>query len=227
MSSRSFRRRNNRRRHRQGTEGGIPGAAEGGQLPNPPDGGLPTGDDDSRGRREPENGSRPDTPRGDDQQQGNQQQGRQQGGGQRPHGRQPGGSQSSPPKTNQPSARGNPSRGRPPRGRAPEPQRPLQPAVPIVLPDCPVCGKQVRELASALTHRVARQPAHFECVMRELLDSNEIAPEEKICYLGGGSFGILEFRPPGGPTRFVIRKRIQYEEKETPQEWKKPLQVSC
>jgi hypothetical protein len=74
---------------------------------------------------------------------------------------------------------------------------------------------------------VTRLPAHFECVMRELLDSNEIAPEEKICYLGGGSFGIVEFRPPGGPTRFVIRKRIQYEEKETPQEWKKPLQVSC
>ena len=102
-----------------------------------------------------------------------------------------------------------------------------QPTIPIALPDCPVCGKQVRELASALTHRVARQPAHFECVIRELMDSNEMAPEEKICYLGGGSFGILEFRPPGGPTRFVIRKRIQYEEKETPQEWKKPLQVPC
>jgi hypothetical protein len=64
-------------------------------------------------------------------------------------------------------------------------------------------------------------------VIRELHDSNEVAPQEKICYLGGGSFGILEFRPPGGPSRFVIRKRIQYEEKETPQEWKKPLQVSC
>ena len=92
-----------------------------------------------------------------------------------------------------------------------------------MLPDCPVCGKQVRELASALTHRVARQPAHFDCVMRELRDSNEVSPQEKICYLGGGTFGILEFHPPGGPTRFVIRKRIQYEEKETPQDWKKIL----
>jgi hypothetical protein len=96
-----------------------------------------------------------------------------------------------------------------------------------VLPDCPICGKQVRELASALTHRVARQPAHFDCVMRELRDANEMAPQEKICYLGGGTFGILEFSPPGGPGRFVIRKRIPYEEKETPQEWKKILQISC
>jgi len=90
-----------------------------------------------------------------------------------------------------------------------------------------VCGKPVRELASALTHRVSRHPAHFDCVVRELRESNEIAPQERICYLGGGCFGILEFRPPGSPSRFVIRKRIQYEEKETPQEWKKPLLVSC
>jgi len=63
--------------------------------------------------------------------------------------------------------------------------------------------------------------------MRELHDANEVAPQERICYLGGGTFGILEFRPPGGPTKFVIRKRIQYEEKELPQEWKKTLQVPC
>ena len=85
----------------------------------------------------------------------------------------------------------------------------------------------MRELASALTHRVARQPAHFECVMRELSDSNEVAPEEKICYLGGGQLRDPGVPSPGSTTRFVIRKRIQYEEKETPQEWKKPLQVSC
>ncbi len=97
----------------------------------------------------------------------------------------------------------------------------------INAPDCPVCGKPVRELSSALTHKLSRQPAHFDCVVRELRDSNEVAPQEKICYLGGGSFGILEFRPQGSSNRFVIRKRIQYEEKEFPQEWKKPLLVSC
>ena len=83
----------------------------------------------------------------------------------------------------------------------------------------------MRELASALTHRISRQPAHFDCIVRELRDSTEIAPQEKLCYLGAGTFGILEFRPPGGPSKFVIKKRIQYEEKELPQEWKKPLQI--
>ncbi len=111
-------------------------------------------------------------------------------------------------------------------GRAAE-HRPARPPQVLPAPDCPICGKPVRELASALTHRASRQPAHFDCIVRELRDSTEIAPQEKLCYLGAGSFGILEFRPPGGPSKFVIKKRIQYEEKEFPQEWKKPLQILC
>jgi hypothetical protein len=101
------------------------------------------------------------------------------------------------------------------------------PSPPRVLPDCPICGRPVRELSCAVTHRATRQPAHFDCVLRELRESQEIGEEDRVCYLGGGSFGVLELRSPGSPTRFVIKKRIQYEEKETPQEWKKALQYPC
>jgi len=190
MSSRSFRRRNNRRRHRQGTGDDVQGQRPegqpdeqqpGGKRARPPDGNPPVS-----GRGNPAPGAR----------------------------------------ASQPAGRRGPS-GKQSAGRGAEPSSPPWPVAPVDLPDCPVCGKQVRELASALTHRVARQPAHFDCVMRELRDANEITQQEKICYLGGGTFGILEFRPPGGPSRFVIRKRIQYEEKETPQDWKKILQISC
>jgi hypothetical protein len=201
MSSRSFRRRNSRRRRRQGPPGSeLPGS----------EGGLPAqgGVTDSAGA-------------GNAAPQGHRGPGRHQGG--RPQGGRPQGGRGE--GGRQQSARQAPA-GRQPPDSVPEPVR-REPAVPIVLPDCPVCGKPVRELVSALTHRVARQPAHFDCVVRELRESNEVAPQEKICYLGGGSFGILEFRPSGGSPRFVIRKRIQYEEKETPQEWKKPLQVNC
>jgi len=93
---------------------------------------------------------------------------------------------------------------------------------PIVYPDCPICRQPVRDLASALTHRETRQPAHFDCIMKELRDSNDLAPQEKICYLGGGAFGILEFRQG----KFTIRKRIPYEEKDASPEWKKPLLIS-
>ena len=174
MSSRSFRRRNNRRRHK-------PGVGPEGQQ------------------------QKPETNR------------EAQPAGQRPA------RQSDP-------ARGQRRDARParrPAGPPPDLARPPWPETPLVFPDCPLCAKPVRDLASALTHKITRQPAHFECIMREIRDSNELTPQERVCYLGGGSFGILEFSPPGGPTKFVIRKRIQYEEKEFPQEWKKPLQVPC
>jgi hypothetical protein len=177
MSSRSFRRRNNRRKHKDGS-------AQEGQAQKPD---SPQGEQSSGPRRQRD------------------QVGARKGGGQRREGRGPG--------------RGG-------SGRADEPPRPaLQEAV-VVYPDCPICGKTVRDLASALTHRISRQPAHFDCIMQELRDTNEISPQEKICYLGGGCFGILEFRPSGGPGHFVIKKRIQYEEKEYQQDWKKPLQIS-
>ena len=67
----------------------------------------------------------------------------------------------------------------------------------------------------------------FPLAVRELRESNDLAPQEKLCYLGGGCFGILEFKSPAGPTRFVIKRRFQYEEKETPADWKKQLLISC
>jgi hypothetical protein len=173
MSSRSFRRRNNRRRQRSSGEG--------------------------QPQRQPgDQGQRP-VPAEGQQRQGH--------GPRRPQGQR--------------------REGRPGPGKPPEEQRSPLPEPPLVFPDCPVCGKPVRDLASALTHRLARTPAHFDCIMRELRDSNECTAQERICYLGGGAFGILEFRSGSGQSRFVIKKRIQYEEKELPQDWKKPLQVSC
>lgn len=186
MSSRSFRRRNNRRRQRQD---GPADARQGEARPN-------------EGRREDE------APAADPgaQAQGSPPSGRQRqrGPSRRERGRKDG-------------------RGQGERQRA---ENPRAPAAPVFAPDCPVCGKPVRELAAALTHRLTGAPAHFECIMKELRDANELAPQEKLCYLGGGTFGILLFKPSGGVNRFTIRKRIPYEEKDTPQDWKKSLQVS-
>jgi hypothetical protein len=110
------------------------------------------------------------------------------------------------------------------RGRRPEDAGP-PPADPASLSVCPVCAKPVRELSSALSYRGTGSPAHFDCILKELREANEVLPQERICYLGGGTFGILQFRTPG-TNKFTIRKKIPYEEKTSPQEWKKPLMVS-
>lgn len=231
MSSRSFRRRNNRRRHNRGSDAQRAGRqASGGREDRPPGPEGPAGADrsppfESRGQDGP--GDRvtpsPSAP-------GNQQQPNGPAGAERPPSRD---------QFTRSGPQGNPQRGHrrhPGRRnaggqldssrRAAGSDSSAPPPTPQVFPDCPICRQAVRELASALTHRESGQPAHFDCIMRELRDSNDLAPQEKICYLGGGSFGILEFRQAGAPSGFVIRKRIQYEGKDSVPEWKKPLLIS-
>jgi hypothetical protein len=99
-----------------------------------------------------------------------------------------------------------------------------QTAAPRVFPECPVCGEPVRELASALTHRQSGKPAHFDCVVKELREANPLGPQERLCYLGGGVFGVLIWKVEGNPASFVIKRRIPYEDPHAPQEWKRQLQ---
>jgi hypothetical protein len=87
-------------------------------------------------------------------------------------------------------------------------------------PLCPLCQKPVRELASAIAHRETGSPAHFDCILRLLREENTPGENEKICYLGNGSFGVVQFRG-GSPLRFFVRKRIQYEKTDPPPEWRR------
>jgi hypothetical protein len=100
-----------------------------------------------------------------------------------------------------------------------------EPAKPREFPGCPVCGEPVLELSSALTHRQSGRPAHFDCVVKELREANPLGPQERLCYLGGGVFGVLTWKVEGNPASFVIKRRIPYEDPHTPQEWKQQLQA--
>ncbi len=82
------------------------------------------------------------------------------------------------------------------------------------LPECPVCLKPVRELNTAIAHRETGKAAHFDCVLRLLREERKPSQNERICYLGKGSFGVVEMRSGGRPMPFFIRERIQYEQAE-------------
>lgn len=100
-------------------------------------------------------------------------------------------------------------------------RRPGKPHVDF--PQCPVCQKAVRDLTSAITHKESGKPAHFDCILKALRSGNAVQQNEKICYLGKGSFGIVQFREHSA--RFFIRKRIQYEEIESVPEWRQTIKV--
>lgn len=82
------------------------------------------------------------------------------------------------------------------------------------LPQCPLCNKPIRDNRATIIYRVTKTPAHFDCILKDIQGMEKLDANEKLCYLGKGSFGILSFRNTASPVRFIIRKRIQYEDQE-------------
>ena len=100
---------------------------------------------------------------------------------------------------------------------------------------CPVCGLVIRNLYTAITDQESQSPAHFDCVLRKLADAEELAEGERLAYLGGGSFGVIQARARQrqrghhGRNRapaeglIFVRKRIEYEPTEPLADWRRGL----
>jgi hypothetical protein len=81
---------------------------------------------------------------------------------------------------------------------------------------CPVCTKPISFIPTTITHRESGKRAHFDCVVKELKKYHQLNPKEDICYLGSGTFGVVEKKNKKGKGggNFVVKKRIPYEEKD-------------
>lgn len=88
---------------------------------------------------------------------------------------------------------------------------------------CPFCGENIRELSTAIARREDGAPSHFDCVVKVLQTTEELQNDERIWYLGNGSFGVVKERPNSRNNRFFVRKRIQYEDNEKKLEWRKNI----
>ena len=89
-------------------------------------------------------------------------------------------------------------------------------------PVCPICGNSVKDINTAIAAEESEAPAHFDCIIKQLEQREQLEKDEKICYLGRGSFGIIKTRN-GGSMKFFVRKRIQYEKEEKKFDWRKKV----
>lgn len=89
--------------------------------------------------------------------------------------------------------------------------------------ECPYCGKPVNDLSSALTDPTSLSPVHFDCVLRKLSDRETLQEGESLTYIGGGRFGIIQFLNPPDTSNFVIKRIIQWEDKEKRAPWRKTV----
>lgn len=91
------------------------------------------------------------------------------------------------------------------------------------MPLCPLCGKPVYDLSTALTaNREAAEPAHFDCVLDRVTASETLAAGEKIVYLGSGAFGVVVFKDKS-ESSFTVVRRVQWEKEGEKKDWRKGL----
>lgn len=90
---------------------------------------------------------------------------------------------------------------------------------------CPVCGKAIEHVFSAVAHRTNGMPAHIECIIEELSKEEQLDEGDRIVYLGRGNFGVVgkEPRVEEGRKLFNVKRRIQYETGSDSPDWRREL----
>jgi hypothetical protein len=78
---------------------------------------------------------------------------------------------------------------------------------------CSVCGKNIRDMSSAIKEKDSGQPAHFDCIIKKIAETETVKEQEKIVYLGSGKFGVIHSENNQNKN-FTIVREIDYEEKE-------------
>ena len=92
---------------------------------------------------------------------------------------------------------------------------------PLPVPDCPWCGKPIRDIAFAIADKDTEAPVHFECVAARIAGGETLEKGEAVTYIGGGRFGIVFFNASGNSHRdFKIKKVIEWENKDKRAEWR-------
>jgi len=93
---------------------------------------------------------------------------------------------------------------------------------PIPQPLCPICGKPVEDLASAINDKASGAAAHFDCIKNKI-SANEILGEgETLSYIGGGRFGIISVDSKNKRV-FEIKKIIEWESADNRADWRNDI----
>jgi hypothetical protein len=100
---------------------------------------------------------------------------------------------------------------------------PVLPANPITSPECPWCGKQIKDIATAISDRETGRPVHFDCVLSRIGESENLETNDAVCYIGGGRFGIIHYNNPPDTRDFTIKKIFEWEMKDANNEWRRPI----
>jgi len=92
------------------------------------------------------------------------------------------------------------------------------------MPSCEVCKEPIYDMLIAIAKPDSNSPIHFECalnIVRKELNSGE---DEKIIYLGNGSFAVVNLEDYQHK-RLAIRRQINWEDVEKRDDWRMELRT--
>lgn len=76
---------------------------------------------------------------------------------------------------------------------------------------CPICGKRVEEIESAVTDKQSGLPAHFDCITNRLAEMEHLKDGENVVYIGQGTFAVMRYDNKDDPKMFHIVRKIEWE----------------
>ncbi|MDR2448294.1 MAG: hypothetical protein LBD58_13560 [Treponema sp.] len=94
---------------------------------------------------------------------------------------------------------------------------------PLPMPDCSCCGKPIRDIATAVDDKATGAPAHLDCIIKRLTETEHVEKGDAIAYIGGGRFGVVRFSGNRDKPAFKIFKIFEWEQKDNRAEWRKEV----
>jgi hypothetical protein len=94
---------------------------------------------------------------------------------------------------------------------------------PLPIPDCPYCGKPIKEITMAISDKTTGQAVHFDCVISRISQNEKLEHGEIISYIGGGRFGIVRHDNNAGTQGIIVKKIFEWEIKENRAEWRQAI----
>lgn len=76
---------------------------------------------------------------------------------------------------------------------------------------CPICGKRIDDVASAVSDRQSGLPSHFDCVLQGIVASESLNDGEQLAYIGQGNFAVVRFENSVDTKSFHIVRKIEWE----------------
>ncbi|MDR0878634.1 MAG: hypothetical protein LBN21_11320, partial [Treponema sp.] len=67
---------------------------------------------------------------------------------------------------------------------------------PLPAPDCPYCGKPIKDISAAVADKSSGAPVHFDCVIARISEGEPLEAGDTVSYIGGGRFGVIHFDNP-------------------------------